>query len=93
MKIEKNKLVNRSAVLNKDIQLGIIAYSVAEMAIIASQSLEKRKAGVITEEEDKATFENCKEYIRSAKEFCDENGMDWSVCILLSHSSLKQFTD
>lgn len=93
MKIEKNKLVNRSAVLNKDIQLGIIAYSVAEMAIIASQSLEKRKAGVITEEEDKAMFENCKEYIRSAKEFCDENGMDWSVCILLSHSSLKQFTD
>lgn len=89
MKIEKNKLVNRSTVLNKDIQLGIIAYSVAEMAIIASQSLEKRKAGVITEEEDKATFENCKEYIRSAKEFCDENGMDWSVCILLSHSSLK----
>lgn len=93
MKIEKNKLVNRSAVLNKDIQLGIIAYSVAEMAISASQSLEKRKAGVITEEEDKTTFENCKEYIRSAKEFCDENGMDWSVCILLSHSSLKQFTD
>lgn len=93
MKIEKNKLVNRSAVLNKDIQLGIIAYSVAEMAIIASQSLGKRKSGVIIEEEDKATFENCKEYIRSAKEFCDENGMDWSVCILLSHSSLKQFTD
>lgn len=79
MKIEKNKLVNRSAVLNKDIQLGIIAYSVAEMAIIA--------------EEDKATFESCKEYIRSAKEYCEENDLDWSVCILLSHSSLKQFTD
>lgn len=93
MKIEKNKLVNRSVVLNKDIQLGIIAYSVAEMAIIASQSLEKRKAGVITEEEDKATFESCKEYIRSAKEYCEENDLDWSVCILLSHSSLKQFTD
>lgn len=91
MKIEKNKLVNRSVVLNKDIQLGIIAYSVAEMSILASQSLEKRKA--ITEEEDKATFESCKEYIRSAKEYCEENDLDWSVCILLSHSSLKQFTD
>lgn len=32
MKIEKNKLVNRAQVLNQDIQLGIIAYSVAEMA-------------------------------------------------------------
>ena len=40
MKIEKNKLVNRSVVLNKDIQLGIIAYSVAEMTALASQSLE-----------------------------------------------------
>ena len=50
MKIEKNKLVNRAQVLNKDIQLGIIAYSVAEMASIAAQSLEKRNAGKITEE-------------------------------------------
>lgn len=87
MKIEKNKLVNRAQVLNKDIQLGIIAYSVAEMASIAAQSLEKRNAGKITEEEDKAVFKDCKE---SAKEFCDENGLDWSVCILLS---LKQYTD
>lgn len=90
MKIEKNKLVNRAQVLNKDIQLGIIAYSVAEMASIAAQSLEKRNAGKIT---DKAVFKDCKEYIRSAKEFCDENGLDWSVCILLSRSSLKQYTD
>lgn len=59
MKIEKNKLVNRAQVLNKDIQLGIIAYSVAS---IASQSLEKRNAGKITEEEDKAVFKDCKEY-------------------------------
>ena len=79
MKIEKNKLVNRAQVLNKDIQLGIIVYSVA------AQSLEKRNAGKITEEE--AVFKDCKEYIRSVKEFCDENG--WSVCILLSCSSLK----
>ena len=61
MKIEKNKLVNRAQVLNKDIQLGIIAYSVAEMASIAAQSLEKRNAGKITEEEDKAVFKDCKE--------------------------------
>lgn len=30
MKVEKNKLVNRAQVLNQDIQLGIIAYSVAD---------------------------------------------------------------
>lgn len=64
-----------------------------EMASIAAQSLEKRNAGKITEEEDKAIFEDCKEYIRSAKEFCDENGLDWSVCVLLSRSSLKQYTN
>lgn len=90
MKIEKNKLVNRAQVLNKDIQLGIIAYSVAEMA---SQSLEKKKLGKITEEEDKVIFEDCKEYIRSAKELCDEEGLDWSVCVLLSRSSLKQYVN
>lgn len=93
MKIEKNKLVNRAQVLNKDIQLGIIAYSVAEMASIAAQSYEKKKAGKVTEEEDAVVFEDCKEYIRSAKEFCEENGLDWSVCILLSRSSLNNFTD
>lgn len=71
MKIEKNKLVNRAQVLNKDIQLGIIAYSVAEMASIAAQSLEKRNAGKITEEEDKAVFKDCKEYIRSLKQYTD----------------------
>lgn len=93
MKIEKNKLVNRAQVLNKDIQLGIIAYSVAEMASIAAQSYEKKKAGKVTEEEDTVVFEDCKEYIRSAKEFCEENKLDWSVCVLLSHSSLKQYTE
>lgn len=93
MKIEKNKLVNRSVVLNKDIQLGIIAYSVAEMASIASQSLEKKNRGEISEEEDIKVFEDCKEYIRSAKELCEENGLDWSVCTLLSRSSLKQYTE
>lgn len=60
------------------------------MASIAAQSLEKRNAGKITEEEDKAVFKDCKEYIRSAKEFCDENGLDWSVCILLSHLNSTQ---
>lgn len=93
MKIEKNKLVNRAQVLNKDIQLGIIAYSVAEMASIAAQSCEKKKAGKVTEEEDAVVFEDCKEYICSAKELCEENGLDWSVCALLSRSSLKQYTE
>lgn len=64
MKIEKNKLVNRAQVLNKDIQLGIIAYSVA-------QSYEK--AGKVTE--DAVVFEDCKEYIRSAKELCEETDL------------------
>lgn len=91
MKIEKNKLVNRAQVLNQDIRLGIIAYSVAEMASIASQSLKKKKLGKITE--DAAVFEDCKEYIRSAKELCDEEGLDWSVCVLLSRSSLKQYVN
>lgn len=91
MKIEKNKLVNRAQVLNQDIRLGIIAYSVAEMASIAAQSLEKKKLGKITE--DAAVFEDCKEYIRSAKELCDEEGLDWSVCVLLSRSSLKQYVN
>lgn len=91
MKIEKNKLVNRAQVLNQDIRLGIIAYSVAEMASIAAQSLEKKKLGKITEEA--AVFEDCKEYIRSAKELCDEEGLDWSVCVLLSRSSLKQYVN
>lgn len=53
-----------------------------------AQSYEK-----VTEEEDAVVFEDCKEYIRSAKELCEENGLDWSVCTLLSRSSLKQYTE
>lgn len=67
MKIEKNKLVNRAQVLNKDIQLGIIAYSVAEMASIAAQSLEKRNAGKITEEEDKAVLRTARSIFAQQK--------------------------
>lgn len=71
MKIEKNKLVNQ------DIQLGIIAYSVAE----------------INDEQHKAIVDDCVEYIKSAKEVCDESKMDWSVCILLSRTNLDKYVE
>lgn len=77
MKIEKNKLVNQ------DIQLGIIAYSVAEMASIIEQTNAKLSSGEVTEEQHKAIIDDCTEYIKSAKEMCNESNMDWSVCILL----------
>lgn len=50
MKIEKNKLVNRAQVLNQDIQLGIIAYSVAEMASTIEQTDAKLNKGEISDE-------------------------------------------
>ena len=81
MKIEKNKLVNRAQVLNQDIQLGIIAYSVAEMASIIEQTNAKLSSGEVTEEQHKAIIDDCTEYIKSAKEMCNESNMDWSVCI------------
>lgn len=81
MKIEKNKLVNRAQMLNQDIQLGIIAYSVAEMASIIEQTNAKLSSGEVTEEQHKAIIDDCTEYIKSAKEMCNESNMDWSVCI------------
>lgn len=74
MKIEKNKLVNRAQVLNPDIQLGVIAYSVAEMASIIEQTNAKLSSG----EQHKAIVND------SAKEMCVESNLDWNVCILLS---------
>ena len=82
MKIEKNKLVNRAQVLNPDIQLGVIAYSVAEMASIIEQTNAKLSSGEVTEEQHKAIVNDCTEYIKSAKEMCAN--LDWNVCILLS---------
>lgn len=76
MKIEKNKLVNRAQVLNQDIQLGIIAYSVAEMASIIEQTNAKLSSGEVTEEQHKAIIDDCTEYIKSAKEMCNESNMD-----------------
>lgn len=75
MKIEKNKLVNRAQVLNQDIQLGIIAYSVAEMASIIEQTNAKLSSGEVTEEQHKAIIDDCTEYIKSAKEMCNESNM------------------
>lgn len=91
MKIEKNKLVNRSQVLNRDIQLGVIAYSVAEMAFIIEQADNKLNDGKITEEEHMTITDSAIEYIKSAKEMCDKFHMDWSVCILLSHTKLDKY--
>lgn len=93
MKIEKNKLVNRSQVLNQDIQLGIIAYSVAEMASIIEQADNKLNNGKITEEEHKAVTDDAIEYIKSAKEMCDESHLDWNVCILLSRTKLDKYVE
>ena len=93
MKIEKNKLVNRAQVLNQDIQLGIIAYSVAEMVSIIEQTNAKLSSGEVTEEQHKAIIDDCTEYIKSAKEMCDESKMDWSVCILLSRTNLDKYVE
>ena len=93
MKIEKNKLVNRAQVLNQDIQLGIIAYSVAEMVSIIEQTDAKLNKGEINDEQHKAIVDDCVEYIKSAKEVCDESKMDWSVCILLSRTNLDQYVE
>lgn len=93
MKIEKNKLVNHAQVLNQDIQLGIIAYSVAEMASIIEQTDAKLNKGEINDEQHKAIVDDCVEYIKSAKEVCDESKMDWSVCILLSRTNLDKYVE
>ena len=93
MKIEKNKLVNRAQVLNQDIQLGVIAYSVAEMASIIEQTDAKLNKGEINDEQHKAIVDDCVEYIKSAKEVCDESKMDWSVCILLSRTNLDKYVE
>lgn len=93
MKIEKNKLVNRAQVLNQDIQLGIIAYSVAEMVSITEQTDAKLNKGEINDEQHKAIVDDCVEYIKSAKEVCDESKMDWSVCILLSRTNLDKYVE
>ena len=90
MKIEKNKLVNRAQVLNQDIQLGIIAYSVAEMVSIIEQTDAKLNKGEINGEQHKAIVDDCVEYIKSAKEV---SKMDWSVCILLSRTNLDKYVE
>jgi hypothetical protein len=83
MKIEKNKLVNRAQVLIQDIQLGIIAYSVAEMASIIEQTNAKLSSGEVTEEQHKAIIDDCTEYIKSAKEMCNESNMDLECMYLV----------
>lgn len=93
MKIEKNKLVNRAQVLNQDIQLGIIAYSVAGMASIIEQTDAKLNKGEINDVQHKAMVNDCVEYIKSAKEVCDKFKMDWNVCILLSRTNLDKYVE
>lgn len=95
MKIEKNKLVNRAQVLNKDIQLGIVAYSVAEMASILEQAEKKLPHDMRDAEYKaiKATISDAIEYIKSAKELCNESGLDWNVCVLLSHTNLDKYVE
>lgn len=75
--MEKNKLVNRAQVLNQDIQLGIIAYSVA----IIEQTDAKLNKG----EQHKAIVDV--EYIKSAKEVCD--GLE----CMLSRTNLDKYVE
>lgn len=93
MKIEKNKLVNRAQVLNPDIQLGVIAYSVAEWASFITQADAKLNKGEITEDEYNTTVADAVEYIKSAKELVDEAKLDWNVCILLSRTNLNKYVE
>lgn len=93
MKIEKNKLVNRAQVLNPDIRLGVIAYSVAEMASIIEQTNAKLSSGEVAEEQHKAIVNDCTEYIKSAKEMCVKSNLDWNVCILLSRTNLDKYVE
>lgn len=93
MKIEKNKLVNRAQVLNPDIQLGVIAYSVAEWASFIAQADAKLNKGEITEDEHNTTVADAVEYIKSAKELVNEAKLDWNVCILLSRTNLNKYVE
>lgn len=91
MKIEKNQLVAISTVFNKDIQLGVIAYSVAEMARFAKQAEKKVNSGEMEDEEYNKVFEGARKYIHSAHTLCKETGYDWEVCVLLSRENLDRF--
>lgn len=79
MKIEKNKLVNRAQVLNKDIQLGIIAYSVAEMQV----KLQRKKIKLSLRTARSIFAQQKSSVTRMAL-----TGLYVSYC-----SSLKQYTD
>lgn len=53
----------------------------------------KLNRGEINDEQYKAMVGDCVEYIKSAKEVCDESKMDWSVCILLSRTNLDKYVE
>lgn len=48
---------------------------------------------LIIDGQHKAIVDDCVEYIKSAKEVCDESKMDWSVCILLSRTNLDKYVE
>ena len=93
MKIDKDVLVNRSAVLNNDVRLGIIAVQVATWAGMVKQSEVKLKNGKMEQAEFDLVVNDAAEYIESAHEFCVEAGLDWNVCVLLAHDDFKRFTN
>ena len=53
----------------------------------------KLNKGEISDEQHKTIVDDCVEYIKSAKEVCDESKMDWSVCILLSRTNLDKYVE
>lgn len=48
---------------------------------------------LIIDGQHKTIVDDCTEYIKSAKEMCDESKMDWSVCILLSRTNLDKYVE
>lgn len=60
---------------------------------IIIDKLTKLSSGEVTEEQHKAIIDDCTEYIKSAKEMCNESNMDWSVCILLSRTNLDKYVE
>lgn len=93
MKIDKDVLVNRSAVLNNDVRLGIIATQVATWASMVAQFEKKLDTNTMSQEEFDKAVVSATEYVESAYELCIEAGLDWNVCVLLAHTDFKNFTN
>lgn len=91
MNIEKDSLIARSAVLNKDIQLGIVATQVATWASFIKQAEVKLDKCTMSQEEFDSTISEAADYIQSAYNYCRENALDWKVCVLMANHDLSPY--